>query len=276
MDFLGNLFDSFLYLAAVGTICIILQKLFPSISEQKLWRKETSLDLTYWLFINIFVGYLTMFLAGTILTLVALLLSPALLERINSPDQSSLFIAGVFLSLVLLDFTAYWIHRLFHVSGLWNYHALHHSSPELDWLSSVRFHPLEAVIIISVTYSICIISGLGFKEVTLALAIRSAYGYMVHANLSWGFGPLGYIFASPRFHRWHHSKEKAAIDKNFAGVFSLWDYIFGTAYCPRGIQPHNFGVRENLGKNIWQHILYPFNANKNKLRSSNHKLQKIG
>jgi sterol desaturase/sphingolipid hydroxylase (fatty acid hydroxylase superfamily) len=44
---------------------------------------------------------------------------------------------------VLVDFCAYWMHRLFHRGRWWPFHAVHHSSEELDWLASVRVHPVN-------------------------------------------------------------------------------------------------------------------------------------
>jgi sterol desaturase/sphingolipid hydroxylase (fatty acid hydroxylase superfamily) len=40
--------------------------------------------------------------------------------------------------LVLSDLIGYWMHRLFHREPLWKFHAIHHSSEELDWLSATR------------------------------------------------------------------------------------------------------------------------------------------
>jgi len=48
--------------------------------------------------------------------------------------------------LVFGDLIAYWLHRAFHGGRLWPFHAIHHSSHELDWLSSVRLHPFNEVI----------------------------------------------------------------------------------------------------------------------------------
>ena len=70
------------------------------------------------------------------------------------------------------------------------------------------------------------------------------YALMVHANLDWDLGLLRCVIASPVFHRWHHSKNPEAVDKNFAALFVFWDALFGTLYMPRGISPGNFGVPE--------------------------------
>lgn len=61
--------------------------------------------------------------------------------------------------------------------------------------------------------------------------------------MSWDFGPLRAILASPRFHRWHHTSAEEGRDKNFAGLLPLWDILFGTYYIPDS-QPTGFGVSD--------------------------------
>jgi sterol desaturase/sphingolipid hydroxylase (fatty acid hydroxylase superfamily) len=167
--------------------------------------------------------------------------------------------AKTILILIVVDFVGYVMHRIYHSGSFWRFHSIHHSTKEISWISSVRFHPIEPITVLLAQYIISVILlGFGIEHVTYAILLRSYYGYMVHANLSWSFGKLGYIFASPYFHRWHHTMEKEGIDKNFGGVFSAWDFIFGTAYFPKHKQPHNFGVPDEVGKNIWQQFVYPF------------------
>ena len=77
-------------------------------------------------------------------------------------------------------------------------------------------------------------------------------------TVNWTFGPLRYVLVSPAFHRWHHSKEAEAIDKNFATMFPIWDLIFGTLYFPKGRNPGNFGVGDNVPENLVGQMIYPF------------------
>src|SRR5207302_10436670 len=44
----------------------------------------------------------------------------------------------VVLYLVISDFLLYWIHRIFHGPRMWKYHAVHHSSEHVDWVSAAR------------------------------------------------------------------------------------------------------------------------------------------
>lgn len=145
---------------------------------------------------------------------------------------------------LLADFIGYWTHRLFHRGKWWPFHAVHHSSENLDWLSAVRVHPINDLINKLLQASPLLL--LGFNPmVTLSTApFFTLYAIFLHARVDWDFGPLRWVIATPVFHRWHHSRQAAAIDKNFAGLFPLWDLLFGTLYLPRGKMPEDFGVLE--------------------------------
>ena len=59
---------------------------------------------------------------------------------------------------------------------------------------------------------------------------------------------------SPRFHRWHHSRD---VDCNYAGVFPAWDLLFGTYHLPDE-GPETFGVRgEQLPEGVWAQLAWP-------------------
>jgi sterol desaturase/sphingolipid hydroxylase (fatty acid hydroxylase superfamily) len=86
----------------------------------------------------------------------------------------------------------------------------------------------------------------------------SLYAILIHANLPWDYGPLRYVLASPRFHRWHHTSEAEGRDKNFAGLFPFLDLLFGSFYMPRGRVPVEFGAGdEPVPTGIWRQIAYP-------------------
>ncbi|MBL7502338.1 sterol desaturase family protein [Frankia sp. CN7] len=162
--------------------------------------------------------------------------------------------------LLLGDFIAYWMHRLFHRnSRLWPFHAVHHSSTDLDWLSSVRVHPVNEALTTFAQFLPLL--ALGFRPGTLgpAAGILVLYAVFIHANLRWSFGPLRYIIATPVFHRWHHTSQEEGLDKNFAGFLPLWDLLFGTFYLPSGSQPTRFGIRgDSPPDGLGRQLLYPF------------------
>ncbi len=159
---------------------------------------------------------------------------------------------------VIGDFTGYWTHRLFHCGRWWPFHAVHHSSEDLDWLGSVRVHPVnELVNKLSQAVPLLL---MGFNPlVTLSTApVLTFFAIFIHANVNWDFGPLRYVIATPVFHRWHHSREREAWDKNFAGLLPLWDILFGTFYMPRGRYPENFGICEPMPKGFLGQLWEPF------------------
>ncbi|WP_390844613.1 sterol desaturase family protein [Anatilimnocola floriformis] len=91
------------------------------------------------------------------------------------------------------------------------------------------------------------------------------YSVFIHANLRFNFGPLGYIFATPQFHHWHHGAEREAIDKNFAVHFPLLDMVFGTFHLPGNRWPAYYGVHSNdVPESYFGQWIYPFLPSKKK------------
>jgi sterol desaturase/sphingolipid hydroxylase (fatty acid hydroxylase superfamily) len=226
-------------------------------------------DVAWWIFTptlgKLFTGIVV---GGSLLVLAALLglsVTPDQLRESGLREtwiSRQPFLLQFAAFLVLADLLAYWNHRAFHsVSRLWRIHAVHHSSTELDWLSSVRVHPLNDAIGSAVVATPLLL--LGFAPAALAayLPFLTLYAIMLHANVSWSFGPLRGVIASPAYHRWHHSAEAQALDKNFAGLFPLYDRLFGTYYLPRDLKPQRFGIAgEAPPAGFVGQMLYPFRS----------------
>jgi sterol desaturase/sphingolipid hydroxylase (fatty acid hydroxylase superfamily) len=166
--------------------------------------------------------------------------------------------AQIVVTLLVVDFVGYWIHRLMHTSALWRIHAVHHSSTKLDWLASMRNHPLGEILSRALLFPPVLMLGIDVRAAASAMPIIGIWAIFVHANVPWGFGPLRYVIATPLFHRWHHSSEREARDKNFAGLFPIWDILFGTFHLPRR-QPVTFGVEgEPLPEGLIAQLAFPF------------------
>jgi sterol desaturase/sphingolipid hydroxylase (fatty acid hydroxylase superfamily) len=166
------------------------------------------------------------------------------------------------LILLLGDFVGYWMHRLFHGRRLWRFHAVHHSSQALDWLSAVRVHPVnDAVMRLAGTVPVL---ALGFTPGALAGVAPglTLMAILLHANVDWDWGPLRSWIASPVFHRWHHTREAEGRDKNFAGLLPHWDRLFGTYYMPQDRTPALFGTDTPLPTGLMGQIVYPFRCAK--------------
>ncbi len=149
------------------------------------------------------------------------------------------------LILLIQDVLLYGVHRFFHTRLAWKYHAIHHSPTVLDWMSTARFHPINHFLAFTVADVAVLLLGFSPQALILLTPFNLIYSSMTHANLNWTFGPLRYLFASPVFHRWHHTTEKEGLNKNFASTFPFLDLLFGSFYMPPGRLPEQFGVGES-------------------------------
>jgi sterol desaturase/sphingolipid hydroxylase (fatty acid hydroxylase superfamily) len=247
-------------LAILAVVFAVLQALWPSLPQQRTFRPGMLTDLSYFVISPFLTRNLTR------LSVVAALIPLAALYGMDvksfaaghGPVGAQSLAMQAIQIVVLSDFLRYWVHRFFHQGWWWKVHAVHHSSPTLDWLAAARVHPINDVVPALLTVPPLIAAGYNPAAVGAFLPFLTAYAIMLHANLSWDYGPLRYVVASPAFHRWHHTKQAEGQDKNFAGLFPVWDLLFGTFYMPRGRQPEIFGVDDPVPGNVFGQMLYPF------------------
>jgi sterol desaturase/sphingolipid hydroxylase (fatty acid hydroxylase superfamily) len=161
--------------------------------------------------------------------------------------------------LVAVDFISYWVHRAFHrVTWLWNFHAIHHSSMQMDWLAGSRSHAVD--ILVNRTLGFVPIFVLGFAPGPLYayLVFVSFHAVYIHANVNHRWPYLRRVFATPEFHHWHHTSDEEGIDKNFAVFLSFIDSLFRTAYLP-GYWPKRYGtVKFQPPETYLGQLAYPF------------------
>ncbi len=238
----------------------VLQKLFPSVRGQRTFRRGFLTDVVYWAFTPFVTRVITPVAVGIALIPVAMANGIDIKDLAKGHGAISaqplwqqaleIFIIG--------DFIGYWQHRWFHGGWRWPFHAVHHSSLDLDWLSSVRLHPVNDAL--ARIFQAAPIVALGFNVAAVAAfaAFVPLYAITLHANLNWTYGPFRYLIASPAFHRWHHTSADEGRDKNFAGFFPLWDLLFGTFYMPKGEQPEVFGVDDPVPRSLLGQLVYPF------------------
>jgi sterol desaturase/sphingolipid hydroxylase (fatty acid hydroxylase superfamily) len=254
---------------ALSVIFAALENLFPSNKNQKLFRTGYKTDLIYWFCTPIVFRAITLASVAIVFSLL-LRTQPKELKHLLDHRETWItthFSTGWQIVLLLLvgDVAGYWLHRWFHGRKLWKFHAIHHCSEELDWLSSVRLHPVNEIV--TKLVQAMVVLGLGFdpKVVAAYVPFLAFYALLVHANVSWDFGWLGNIITSPRFHRWHHTSQEEGLDKNFAGLFPWVDRIFGTYYMPKGRVPEKFGLYgEKIPDSFWGQMIYPFQKKKRK------------
>ena len=137
------------------------------------------------------------------------------------------------LGVVLYDFTTYWVHRASHkVPLLWRLHRVHHSDTTMDSSTTLRFHPLELVLIYQTGNILTAgVFGTDVNSMVVYYFIIYIFLFLEHANLhypKWLNNTLGLVFVMPDHHRVHHQQEQFYTDSNFADIFIIWDRLFGT------------------------------------------------
>jgi sterol desaturase/sphingolipid hydroxylase (fatty acid hydroxylase superfamily) len=253
----------------LSLIFSVLESLFAANKDQKRIRSGYRTDLIYWFCTPIiFKGITIISIAvafGIIFHTPPALLKEALEHRDTWITTHLPPGAQMILMLIVGDFVGYWTHRWFHGRRLWKFHAVHHCSEELDWLSSVRLHPVNETLSKLIQALALLALGFSPKGVAVYVPFLTFYAILVHANVTWDFGWLGQLITSPRFHRWHHTSQEEGLDKNFAGLFPWIDRIFGTYYMPKEKMPEKFGLYgEKIPEGFWGQMIYPFQRSKKK------------
>lgn len=261
MDRIGSLFVALLFLSAFFWL---VESLFAANPAQPRLHKRRGFttDLIYWFATPLVTKSVSQI--GLALLLIAIYrqsipeIQQMLAARDTALARQPLWLQAIEM-LAIGDFIGYWMHRWFHGKGLWRFHAIHHCSKDLDWLSSVRLHPVNDWLSRWVQASVLVVMGFAPLAIAAYIPFLTFYAVFIHANVAWGFGPLARVVASPRFHRWHHTSEDEGLDKNFAGLFPIWDVLFGTYYMPKNRLPQVFGLKnENVPEGYFAQLLYPF------------------
>ena len=171
--------------------------------------------------------------------------------------------------LVLFDFCFYWAHRFGHeVNLFWGAHVVHHQSEEYNLTVALRqswIHSLLAFVFFLP------IAFLGVDVLTLGIcaSINSFFQFWIHTKAidrmpKW----FEAIFNTPSHHRVHHGVNPKYIDKNHAGMFIIWDKMFGTYQ--EEIEEPAYGVTTQLQSwnPAWANVEYYVTMFKNAKRFS--------
>jgi sterol desaturase/sphingolipid hydroxylase (fatty acid hydroxylase superfamily) len=249
------------WLAVLGLGFAVLSRLSPCNQGKPWWEKRgLATDICYWLFVPIFTRYLRIWVtvAGTVVLFHisdGQKIADFYMHGHGPLSRLPLWVQSV-LYVVLADFALYWIHRGFHRGFLWKYHAVHHASEDVEWISASRFHPLNLALGTALVDVVALLGGIAPDIFIVVGPFNVITSCLVHANLNWTFGPLRFVFASPVFHRWHHAR--AVCDKNFAGTLALWDVMFGTFHMPAHERPGNYGIADKqMPEGLVPQLLYP-------------------
>jgi sterol desaturase/sphingolipid hydroxylase (fatty acid hydroxylase superfamily) len=150
-------------------------------------------------------------------------------------------------ALVILgdDFCYYWFHRFGHrVRMGWAAHVNHHSSQYFNYSTALRQSWTGPFL--KVWFFLPLVL-LGFHPVMVitAQAISLLYQFWVHTELIGKLPrPIEAVMNTPSHHRVHHGANAEYVDKNYAGIFIIWDRLFGS-FTPEQAKVY-YGLRKEF------------------------------
>jgi len=131
---------------------------------------------------------------------------------------------------IAVEFCYYWFHRSSHrVRWFWSAHVVHHSGQHMNMTTAMRQSLLYSITGWWLFFMPLVLLGVHPAVVFFLYGVDLAYQYFVHTESVDKLHPwIEYVFVTPASHRVHHGRNPQYIDKNFGGVFSLFDRWFGS------------------------------------------------
>ncbi|HZO18249.1 MAG TPA: sterol desaturase family protein [Gemmatimonadaceae bacterium] len=156
---------------------------------------------------------------------------------------------------VLVDFLYYWTHRLSHrVNILWAGHVVHHSSEEYNLTVALRQSALHGLFT-WVFYLPLALVGVPPRMFVTAYALNLIYQFWIHTReIGKLSAPVELVMNTPSHHRVHHGVNPKYQDRNYAGVFIIWDRMFGS-FQPEEEEPV-YGITKPLASwsPLWANV----------------------
>jgi sterol desaturase/sphingolipid hydroxylase (fatty acid hydroxylase superfamily) len=146
--------------------------------------------------------------------------------------------------LVAFDFLFYWDHRAHHrVRAGWASHVVHHSSEHFNLSTALRqpWTPLSS----TVFFAPLPLLGVPPAAVATISAVDLLYQFWIHTErIDRLPRPVEWVFNTPSHHRVHHGSDHRYLDRNYGGVFIVFDRLFGT-FTAQDARP-TYGLTTNI------------------------------
>ena len=242
----------------VAALFVPLERLWPLRPEQSTFRTGWTTDTLYFLTSHLFVQVTTFLILAPANAAFAAFEGQAWRQAVAAVP----LIVQFFAVLLCADLAEYGIHRAFHrIPALWRFHAIHHSSLDMDWLAGSRLHIVDVIVTRAIVVFPLFALGFDQRAVAAYLVFVSFHAVFIHANVRFDLRRLEPWIVTPRFHHWHHAKDRAAIDKNFAVHLPWIDRLFGTAYEPAGKWPERYGIEgDPVPADLLPQTVWPFSG----------------
>ena len=251
------------WLFSLSLLFVVLERLWPR-TNQPLLRRGIWSDLAYLVFNGEYLGVL---IGAAAIHVIAWL--DRSLDLIQLREQFYMgamsgfsFAVQIAVLVPAFDLAQWGIHNLMHrIPLLWRFHRVHHSIEEMDWIGNWRFHWMEVVVYRSLLYPVGAFFGFGVEAMFAYGVFNTLIGHFAHSNLRVRIGVLKYVVNSPEMHIWHHTHPNAGPEnQNFGIALSVWDWLFRTAYVPKGEDPKRLGFTgiENFPSQLPGQLMAPF------------------
>lgn len=162
------------------------------------------------------------------------------------------------LAFVFYDFCYYWNHRIGHERNVfWASHVVHHQSEEYNLSTALR-QTSTGFLLSWIFYLPLAIAGVPPLVFLTVAALNLLYQFWVHTRHIPKLGWFEWIFVSPSNHRVHHAQNPVYMDRNYGGVFIIWDRLFGTFQEELDEEPVIFGVTTPLASwnPLWANLQF--------------------
>ncbi len=244
-----------LNLVLLSLVFVPLERLFPLKPDQGTFRPGWTTDGIYFVVSHVAVELLTFFTL-----LPATLVSQAWQAQALSMQAKNLpIVVQVVLIMIVADLTQYWVHRSFHrIRWAWPFHAIHHSTRDMDWLAGSRLHVVDTIVTRGLILVPLFVIGFAEQALYIWLGIVAAQATFIHVNMNVRLRWIEQLLVTPRFHHWHHAVKP--IDKNFAVHFPWIDRLFGTYHLPAdGSWPLEVGIKgDPVPAEFGSQLTWPF------------------
>ena len=146
------------------------------------------------------------------------------------------------------DFFYYWFHRTAHrIRWFWASHVIHHSSQHYNLSTALR-QTWTGQISLSFIFRLPLfLVGFDPRLILFCAGLNLVYQFFIHTEVVRRL-PLGLELwlNTPSHHRVHHGTNARYLDRNYGGVFIVWDRLFGTFEPERDDEPVRYGIVTNL------------------------------
>ena len=246
---IGPTMDLILYAIPCFFILILLEFAYGMAKNNNTYRINDTINSLSMGSLSRLQGLVVVGLSGSVYELVAVHFQLSQL-----PDNEAWVWIFCF---VLYDLAYYWKHRFGHEIALfWGSHVSHHQSEDFNLGTALRqtsidFHSF-------LFYLPFFVFGFPAEILFTVVSLNLIYQFWVHTEHLPKLGLLESVFVTPSNHRVHHARNKIYVDKNYGGVFIIWDRLFGSFQDELADEKIIFGLRKPL--NSWNPVWANFHV----------------